>query len=84
MDAPTRNLIQEVSLVYSPSQAGKKKSITIPVSYVGEGEFHGARRGYMTTFSIKRSDFGMTYGVKQNVLGDDVHLTVSLELVQPE
>lgn len=64
------------------SMAGKSKSITIPVEFVGEGEFRGARRGYITTFSIKRSDFGMTYGVKQNVLGDDVHMTVSLELAQ--
>lgn len=66
------------------TMAGKKKSITIPVEYSGEGEFRGKRRGYMTTFMIKRSDFGMTYGVKQNTLGDDVHLTVSLELVQPK
>ncbi|MGK0302890.1 MAG: polyisoprenoid-binding protein YceI [Planctomycetota bacterium] len=66
------------------SLAGKTKSITIPVEFVGEGEFRGARRGYITTFAIKRSDFGMTYGVKKNVLGDDVHMTVSLELVQPK
>ena len=66
------------------SIAGKTKSVTIAVEHVGDGEFRGARRGYMTNFAIKRSDFGMTYGVKQNVLGDDVHLTVSLELAQPK
>ncbi len=63
--------------------AGKKNSITINVDYVGEGEFRGTRRGYMTTFAVKRSDFGMTYGVQKNMLGDEVHLTVSLELVHP-
>ena len=66
------------------SIAGNTKSVTIAVEHVGDGEFRGARRGYMTNFAIKRSDFGMTYGVKQNVLGDDVHLTVSLELAQPK
>jgi polyisoprenoid-binding protein YceI len=66
------------------SLAGKTKSITIPVEFVGEGESRGIRRGYITTFAIKRSDFGMTYGVQKNALGDDVHLMVSLELVQPK
>jgi polyisoprenoid-binding protein YceI len=66
------------------SLAGKTKSITIPVSFVGEGESRGLRRGYITEFAIKRSDFGMTYGISKNALGDDVHLIVSLELVQPK
>lgn len=66
------------------SMAGKTKSITISVVFVGEGESRGLRRGYITRFAIKRSDFGMTYGVKKNMLGDDVHMTVSLELVQPK
>jgi len=66
------------------SMAGKTKSITIPVEFSGEGDFRGPRRGYITKFSVKRSDFGMTYGVKGNMLGDDVHMTVSLELTQPK
>lgn len=66
------------------SMAGKTKSITILAEFVGEGESRGIRRGYITTFAIKRSDFGMTYGVQKNALGDDVHLMVSLELVQPK
>ena len=49
---------------------------------VGEGEFYGKRVGFSTTFTIKRSEFGMTYGVDKNVLGDDVTLMIDLELVQ--
>ena len=66
------------------SMAGKTNEITIPVEHVGDGEFYGKRRGYMTMFTLKRSDYGMTYGVDKNILGDDITLTISLELVQPK
>lgn len=66
------------------SMAGKTNSITFPVEFSGEGDFRGPRRGYIANFTVKRSDFGMTYGVKGNMLGDDVHMTVSLELIQPK
>jgi polyisoprenoid-binding protein YceI len=63
------------------AMAGKQQAITIPVEKVGEGEFYGRRIGYTSTFTIKRSDFGMTYGVDKNVLGDEVTLMIDLELV---
>jgi polyisoprenoid-binding protein YceI len=62
---------------------GVKKSITVPVAYVGKGEFHGKRIGYETTFSFKRSEFGSTYGLDEGALGDEVFLTVALEGVAP-
>lgn len=65
------------------SMAGKKRSITIPVEKVGEGEFYGKRVGYTSTFAIKRSEFGMTYG-EEKVLGDQVTLMIDLELTQPK
>lgn len=64
------------------AMAGKTKSITIPVEYVGEGEMQGKRIGYSTTFTIKKADFGMTYGGP--ALGDDVTLMIDLELIQPK
>lgn len=64
------------------AMAGKTREVTIPVEKVGEGEFYGRRVGYTSTFTIKRSDFGMTYGVDKNVLGDEVTLAIDLELVQ--
>ena len=64
------------------AMAGKSKTVTIPVEMTGTGEFYGKRAGFMTTFTIKRSDFGMTYGVDKNVLGDEVTLQIALETVQ--
>lgn len=66
------------------AMAGKSKDVAIVVEKVGEGEFYGKRVGYSTTFTIKRSEFGMTYGVDKNVLGDEVTLMIDLELVQPK
>jgi polyisoprenoid-binding protein YceI len=64
--------------------AGKKKSITMAVEKTGEGDFYGPRVGYEATFTIKRSEFGMDYGVAKNALGDEVALVVGLELVKPK
>ena len=62
--------------------AGQSKSVTLHVERIGEAEMYGKRMGYSTTFTIKRSDFGMTYGIKENTLGDEVTLMVDLELLQ--
>jgi polyisoprenoid-binding protein YceI len=63
------------------AMAGKKKEVTIPVEKTGEGEMRGTRIvGFSSTFTIKRSDFGMTYGLAQSALGDDITLMIDLEL----
>ncbi|XVJ58205.1 MAG: YceI family protein [Tepidisphaera sp.] len=57
---------------------GKTKPVTAKVVLTGEkdaGNF-GYRVGMEATFTIKRSDFGMTYGVAQGSLGDEVAVTV--------
>ena len=42
---------------------------------------HGkVRTGFETTFNIKRSEFGMSYGL--GGIGDDVRVTVSVEGVR--
>lgn len=64
------------------SMAGVTQTLTIPVEWTGDGEFRGKRRGYLAQFSVKRSDFGMNYGVAKKTLGDEVRLTISLELIQ--
>ena len=62
------------------AMAGKKKSVTMAVEKTGEGELMGKKiRGWMSTFTIKRSEFGMTYGVDQKALGDEVTLSIALE-----
>jgi len=57
----------------------KKRPITVKVVQTGEGKdpWGNFRRGFETTFSIKRSDFGM--GFMLNAAGDEVQVTVSLE-----
>lgn len=63
--------------------AGKKQSVTLPVEKTGEGEFMGAKlTGWMTTFTLKRSDYGVKYGVGEGTLGDEVTLTIALEAKQ--
>jgi len=61
---------------------GVTKSITVPVTLVGKGQMQGKQvAGYEASFSIKRSDFGSTYGLDEGALGDEVFLILSLEVV---
>ena len=62
--------------------AGKKQSTTLTVEKTGEGEMRGKVIGWMTTFTIKRSDFGIVYGIDKNALGDEVTLMIALETKQ--
>jgi polyisoprenoid-binding protein YceI len=64
---------------------GKTKPVTIKVVHTGEkdaGARFGYRAGFDATFTIKRSDFGMTYGVAQGTLGDEVTLMVGFAAVR--
>lgn len=60
---------------------GVTKTITVPVELlgVGKGRRGGEVAGIETTFTIKRSDYGMTYMVDNGGLGDEVTITVALE-----
>lgn len=57
----------------------KTRPITFNVVQTGQGKdpWGNFRRGFETTFSIKRSDFGM--GFMLNAASDEVQVTVSLE-----
>lgn len=66
------------------AMAGKDQTVTIAVRKTGTGEFYGPREGWMAEFSIKRSEFGMTYGIAQNSLGDEIQLAIALETVKPK
>jgi polyisoprenoid-binding protein YceI len=60
---------------------GQSKPITVTLTKVGEGDKgppFGYRAGYETSFTIKRTDWGMTGMV--GPVGDEVKLHVSLEL----
>ena len=60
---------------------GVKKSITVDVEITGraEGKDGESLIGFESTFTIKRSEFGMTYGM--GPVSDDIRLTVSIEAV---
>ncbi len=61
---------------------GKKKTITVPLEWFGTkdgGERMGVLAGFESIFTIKRSDFGMNYGLEHGALGDEVTLIVAIE-----
>ncbi|MFU8828107.1 MAG: YceI family protein [Phycisphaerales bacterium] len=59
---------------------GVTKSITLPVTKTGEGDTRqGYKQGFITEFTIKRSDFGDTWGIDNGALADQVTLIVSLQ-----
>ena len=58
---------------------GVKKSITVDVEITGRGKGQQGESliGFETTFAIKRSEFGMNYGM--GPVSDDIRITVSVE-----
>jgi polyisoprenoid-binding protein YceI len=61
---------------------GVTKTLTIPVEKIGEGKdpWGGHRIGFDASFTVKRSEYGMTKMLEG--VGDDVFITVSLEGVK--
>ncbi len=61
---------------------GMTKPVTAKLVHTGSGD-KGGRFGYRSgceaTFTFKRSDFGMNYGIKDGVLGDEVMVIVAIE-----
>jgi polyisoprenoid-binding protein YceI len=39
----------------------------------------GPKAGFEATFTVKRSEFGVNYGVEKGAIGDDVKVIVGLE-----
>jgi polyisoprenoid-binding protein YceI len=61
------------------SMHGVTKSITIDVIHNGDGTGRNGepRSGFSADFTIKRSDFGINYGLPN--VGDDVHINASFQ-----
>src|SRR5262245_61925758 len=55
----------------------KPVTIRVDVSGSGKGRDGEALIGFETTFTVKRSDYGMAYGVPN--LGDEVRMTIAVE-----
>jgi polyisoprenoid-binding protein YceI len=59
---------------------GVTKPVTAKIVVIGEGPTkQGYKSGFEATFTIKRSEFGMTKYLEENAIGDEVAITVSIE-----
>ena len=59
---------------------GVTKPVTAKLEFTGMSEKgRGMKSGFEAIFTIKRSDFGITYGVDKGAIGDEVRVTVALE-----
>jgi polyisoprenoid-binding protein YceI len=57
---------------------GVTKELTVEAVHIGHADTgRGYKTGYETTFTVKRSDFGMKYMLEG--LGDEIAITVALE-----
>tara|TARA_B100000609_G_scaffold194602_1_gene187386 strand:+ start:316 stop:1059 length:744 start_codon:yes stop_codon:yes gene_type:complete len=75
---------KKVNIVGKLTFLGKSKAITATGRITGKGKdpWGNTRLGVHVTFTIKRSDFGAVYGLKNGALGDNVKMIVSTELVK--
>lgn len=62
---------------------GTTRPLTVRVTYVGKGRNPRGQEiiGFETTFTIKRSQFGVSYGLNGG-LADDVRVTVAVEAIR--
>ena len=64
---------------------GTTKRITVPVEVTGVSNTRmGARAGFEAVFNIKRSEYGVSYGVENGSLGDDTRVIVAIECTKQE
>ena len=61
------------------SMHGVTKPVTAMVELTGVSDMMGGRAGIEAIFTVKRSDFGITYGVDKGAIGDEVRVLVNLE-----
>ena len=62
---------------------GVTKPITAMIEVTGMADMGmGERGGVEAIFTVKRSDFGMNYGVEKGMIGDNVKVMVNLEGVK--
>jgi polyisoprenoid-binding protein YceI len=61
---------------------GVSRPITVDIEQTGlAAGKRGERVGFETVFEIKRSEFGMEYGLGENGIGDSTRVIVSLEAI---
>lgn len=64
---------------------GTTRSVTVPVEVTGVSNTRmGARAGFEAVFNIKRSEYGVSYGVENGSLGDDTRVIVAIEGIKQD
>ena len=65
---------------------GVTREVTLPIELLGEGSGPDGKphAGFITQTELKRSDFGMTRFVDNNMVGDAIAITVSFEGVKQD
>ncbi len=59
---------------------GVTRPITVNVDWLGTSDSRrGKTCGLETTFTVKRTDFGINYGVSMGMLGDEIRIIVAME-----
>jgi polyisoprenoid-binding protein YceI len=63
---------------------GVTRQITLPIQLLGEGPSLDGKphAGFLTQVELKRSEFGMTKYLENNVVGDAISVTISFEGVK--
>ena len=62
------------------TMCGKTKPVTAALEFCGMADTNrGLKAGFEAQFTIKRSEFGMNYGVEEGAIGDEVRVIVGLE-----
>lgn len=63
---------------------GVTKQVSVDIDWMGEGpDFRGGTRsGFETVLTVNRSEFGVNYGVENNVLGDTTEITIAITGMQ--
>ena len=62
---------------------GVTKPVTAKVEMTGRSSMGAERVGFEASFSINRSEFGMSYGVEKGAIGNSVRVVVGLEAMPP-
>ena len=65
---------------------GVTRSVTLPIQLLGEGPGPDGKphAGFLTQTELKRSDFGITKFLENNMVGDAIGITVSFEGIKQE
>lgn len=73
---------KELQIAGKVKWMGVEKDLAVTAQHVGESQSRDgkAKHGFTCTFVLKRSDFGISYGLDSNSLGDDVNVTLDLEV----